>query len=94
MYFATVIGGTIAFYLIYAFFALFFKHKIGLIVSGVLWALAGFALVIARQDGFAIVSATLGSLAVLVIRQIQIRSPEKEAKRANKKNDPPKDDPS
>ena len=47
MNFATVIGGAIAFYIIYAIFALLFKHGVGLTVSTILWAFAGIALLIA-----------------------------------------------
>ena len=94
MGFATVIGGAIAFYIIYAIFALFFKHGVGLTVSTILWAVAGIALLATRQDGFVMISAAVGFFAVLLISPIQIRSPEKEAKRAKKKNGPPKSDPS
>ncbi len=90
MNFATVIGGAIAFYIIYAIFALFFKHGVGLTVSTILWAFAGIALLIAQHDGFVMISAVVGFFAVLLISPIQIRSPEKEAKRAKKKTDPPK----
>ena len=93
MSFATILGGAIAFYLIYAIFALFLKHKVGLTVSGVLWLFAGISLLAARGDGFVLIAAAVGFIAVLLIGPIQIRSPEKEAKRAaeKKKKETPKD---
>ena len=92
MGFATIIGGALAFYLVYAICALFFKHGVGLTVSAILWACVGIALLAARQDGFVMISSVVGFLAVLLIGPIQIRSPEKEAKRAKKKNAPSKSD--
>ena len=86
-----IIGGAIAFYIVYALLALFLKHKKGLIVSGILWLFAGIALLATKHDGFVLVSSAIGFIAVSLIGPIRIKSPGKEARRAAKEKGPPKD---
>ena len=85
-----IIGGAIAFYIVYALLALFLKHKKGLIVSGILWLFAGIALLATKHDGFVLVSSAIGFIAVSLIGPIRIKSPGKKHDELQRKKVPRK----
>ena len=84
MGFAAILGGALAFYLIYALLALFIKHRNALIASGILWLMTGIMQIVVRADFFVLIASIVGFLAVCLIKPIQINSPEKLAEKQAK----------
>lgn len=72
-----LLGGFLVFYIIYALFALIFKHLAGYIIAGVLSLVGGIVTVIASGSPFLLLSSLVGLFLVLVLEPIHIRDKNK-----------------
>lgn len=75
---AFLLGYAIGVWLIYALFALVFKHKIGLVITTVLYVFSGIANVIAENGVSPLISSIIAVCIIGFVPPIQVRSKRKE----------------
>ncbi len=83
---AFILGHTIGVWLIYALLALVFKHKIGLVVSSVLFIFIGIANVISDNGGISLLSSIIALCIIGFVPPIQVRSKRKKEWKNNRKH--------
>ena len=83
---ATILGGMLGFYIIYAIFAAGCKHKVGLIIAAVLSVGSGIATA-AMGNPFMIISSVIGIIIVALVKPIQIRKEKDQESKTPEKND-------
>ena len=72
---AEILGSIIGFWIVYAIMALIFKHEAGLTITIMLFLIANLCtLICGKVDIIAIVGCILGSLSILFIAPIQVKS--------------------
>lgn len=76
----SILGGAIVFYLIYIFFALIFKHKVGLIIASILSLAGGVLTTIASGAFFLLLSSVVGAIIVYFVQALHIRDANKKKK--------------
>ena len=71
---AMLLGAMVGYWCIYALIALIFKHKVSIIVTTILGIIAGISSAIARNDYATLLASIIGSICVIFIKQIQVKS--------------------
>ena len=73
---AYILGGAFGYWVLYALFALIFRHKVGFIIASVMvWGTSIIQLAV-NGEYRSLISAIIWTLCVLLIKQIQVRKSE------------------
>lgn len=75
---AYFLGGAIVVWIIYVFFAIWFKHKIGVIITSIIFVSSSFTGIIYDGDFSGLISTILAIALICSIVPLQIRSKRKE----------------